>query len=384
MTVFGPSQDLRSRETFNSIAYDPLTKTLWICMGSTLALYDLSDPSNPAPGPKLSPKGFLPFVSGVAFDVPGRSAFYVSQDANRSGGKVQVLKVNLDTHVWSFVDLGPADTTTSDYMSVVMEGSAQYLYVAACSYSSWNASSGKTSFAARLEVASGSVSWLQSSFNQTFRGVSVDDRDGLVYLLTNDPSKPIYAGAISEELSVSTMTTMVIAYDTANRPGTAYAGVFAKSSSTDLAFFLHDATDGISSGVDILSFSTGGCKRLYAPCLNFDGTCGCLTSTLFNSIAPVSKCSTNVTDDQPQFTLSSCSAIPPTVALPPKLMPASPTATPTPELTPSPTDPSPPPPNGANTSDVGAQTSGGAAGSGKTLSASIVLSGILIAAASMV
>lgn len=90
MTVFGPSLDLRSRETFNSIAYDPLTTTLWLCMGSTLALYDLSDPNNPAPGPKLSPKGFFPFVSGVAFDVPERKAFYISQDANRSGGKLQV------------------------------------------------------------------------------------------------------------------------------------------------------------------------------------------------------------------------------------------------------------------------------------------------------
>lgn len=205
MTVFGPTTDLRSSDPFESIAYDPATTTLWLSMGSTLALYDLSDPNNPAPGPKLLPKGFSPFVSGVVLDTLGRTAYYISQEANRSGGTLQVfrtvavwgfhrdtrllcqnismcnscfldmtekiclqfcfrsvcscspesiwpvlqvLKVNLDTRVWSFIDLGSANTTGSDYMSVALDGGGQTLYVAASSYSRKNVSE-NNSFAAR-------------------------------------------------------------------------------------------------------------------------------------------------------------------------------------------------------------------------------------------
>lgn len=46
---------------------------------------------------------------------------------------------------------------------------------------------------------------------------------------------------------------LALAGDTGGNSGVAYGGVFANS--TDVAFFLHDATDGVSNGVDMLSFS---------------------------------------------------------------------------------------------------------------------------------
>lgn len=117
---------------------------------------------------------------------------------------------------------------------------------------------------------------------------------------------------VSQPLQPSSMTSMQLAQDSSGQTGTAYAGVFAASPNTDLAFFLHDATDGVSNGVDVLSISTGGCGSASVPCLNADGTCSCLPSSLFSSVSPVSKCNdVSLNNQTVPFTLGYCIANPP-------------------------------------------------------------------------
>lgn len=48
----------------------------------------------------------------------------------------QILKINLDSHQYSYVNLGTADTSTADYVSMAVDVSTKAVYAATCSYNS--------------------------------------------------------------------------------------------------------------------------------------------------------------------------------------------------------------------------------------------------------
>ncbi|GAQ80495.1 hypothetical protein KFL_000550250 [Klebsormidium nitens] len=309
--------DLSTTADFNSIAYDPQTKMLWLSLGGNLVLYDMSDPTNPVAGPVVTTTSFAPLPAGFAFDIQGRTGYYLSQ-TDRVNGVLQLLKVNLDTRQKTYVSLVAADTSAVDYVSMAVDVSTKAVYAAGCTYSS--SFSGKAAVALRVD-AQGQSSIFSLPANN-YRGVAIDSKNGRVYFSTNDRLNPVYVANTSNPLGTSTTHSVVMTYDSANQPGTAYTGVFASGSGTDLGFFLHDATDGVANGVDILSISTGGCASA-APCLNPDNTCGCTFSPLFNAVTPVAKCSTT-DNNQTSFTLATCPAPPPPAPPSPPILPPPP------------------------------------------------------------